>query len=304
MQSLAELEFALDIVEGQRTGALVAAPADYVPGANPNNLSDAELEQRRQAALKSAEARRKSGVSQALAIRNQAVANAALQKAQVDFFIQVAGENRKAEIRAELADPALSPAEKQALNDELTDVYATEQLYNQEKAKANLQRQQKMRYWQKEMDSASRRYDSAAWANAKQNLEALKAEADDEEVAGALLKEHQSARKQYLAEQEQQRRAQAAADREQERQLKKFYAEVDRQKKKAAREAESAKKKAEKAAKKKAGSGGTSGMSDWEQAVLREAEKERIAYYGSKKNIPYWQTDAYKNQGKKTRKKK
>ena len=305
MDSLAQLEFALDVIESARPATVVAAPEGYVPGANPNQLSDAEMEQRRMAALKSAEARRKTGVSEALRVRNQAVANAAAHKARVDFELEVAGENQKSHIRAELQDPNISNAQRQALEAELADVYATEQMYNAGKAQANLQRQQKMRMYQREMDAASRRYDSAAWANAKANLDALKAESDDEEIAGALLKEHQTARKKYLADQERQRRQIAAAERERERKLKAFFNELERQRKKREREAEREKKKREREAKKKEeGEGGGSGLSDYEKAVMNEAEKERLRYYGSKERIPYRQTEAYKNRNKKPKKKK
>jgi colicin import membrane protein len=302
MRSVAELEFALDIIEAARPvdSTLLAAPQGYVPGANPNQLSDAEMEQRRMAALKSAEARRKTGVSEALRIRNQAVVDAAAHKARVDFELQVAGENQKQHIRAELRDPNLSLAEKQALEAELADVYATEQMYNAGKAQQNLQRQQKMRYLQREMDAASRRYDSAAWTNAKAQLDALKLEMDDVEIAGALLKEHQTARKNYLADQERQRKAIAAAERERERALKRFFNELERQRKKREREAEKAKKKAEREAKE---GGGGSGLSDYEKAVMSEAEKERVRYYKSRgKPIPYRQTAAYRDRNKKKKK--
>lgn len=313
MNSLEELAFALDVVEvGREPAVVVAAPADYVPGANPNQLSDAELEQRRQAAAKSADARRKNGVGEALRIRNEAVANAAVRKAQTDFFIEVAGINRKSEIRDHLKDPSLTQAQKDAYNAELADVYATENLYNSEKAKTKVQRQQKLRYWQQEMADAGKRYDSAAWANAKANADALKAEMDDEEVAGALLKEHQNTRKKALADQERVRKAAEAAEKERQRNLKKFFAEAERQQKKRAREAESAAKKAKREAEKKAkeaekkakeGKGGGKGeMSAYQKAVLAEAEKERTAWYGG--NVPEHQTEAFKNRNAKPKKPK
>lgn len=284
MRSLAELEFALDALEIERgIKPVVAAPADYVPGANPNDLSEAELEQRRQAALKSAEARRKNGVADAMRIRNQAVADRALHRAQVDFFIHVAGENKKAQIRAQLRDPSLSPADRQALNVELKDVYETEKAYQAEVARDRVQRTQKIRYFQKQMQQAAARYDSAAWANAKSQLDALQAEADDEEVSKALYKEHDASRKRYLSEQEAHRRQVEKAEREHERQVRKFFAELERQKKKRQREAESARKKAEREAKKAAKEAGEDSDSPYAQAMKSERAKILNSYYGEGK---------------------
>jgi hypothetical protein len=301
MRSLAELQFALDVIEADRLedGAILAAPAGYVPGANPNNLSEAELEQRRAAALKSAEARRKTGVAEALRIRNQAVANAAVHKAQVDFFLQVAAENRKSQLRAELGDPSLTKAERQALEDELAEAYATEQLYNAERAKEQMKRQQEMRYWQKEQAQAGKRYDSAAWANAQKHIEELKKVMDDEELAGAMIKEYQGARKKYLADEERQRKQVEAAERERERQVKKFFAELERQEKKRQREAESARKKAEREAEKARKKAEREGGGDSEYAKALAAETQRIKdnYYG-KGRTPLWQHEEWKNRKK------
>jgi len=299
MRSLAELEFALDVIEAGRGPApVVAAPADYVPGANPNNLSDAQLEQRRAAALKSADARRKSGVASMMQVRNMKVANAAVHKAQADFFIETAGANRKAEIRDQLRDPTLSAADRQALTDQLADVYATEQEWNAAKAQERVGRQQKLRYWEKEMADAGKRYDSAAWANAKQQADALRAEMDDEEIAGAMLKEHQGARKRYLHDQEVYRKQVAKAELERQRAVKKQQAEAERARKKREREAESARKKAERErekAEKKAK--GKKGSSDYAKSLQAETDAIKERWYGKGK-VPAWQQPDYADRMK------
>jgi hypothetical protein len=217
---------------------MVAAPDPI----GQNQLTDAEYEQRKAAALKSAEARRKKGVEEVQAMKRNAAGNVANRRAEIDYFLKVAADNQRDELMKALRNPNLSPQEAEMLRLQLADIYETERELSLAQAQKQAQDRKKLAYHRQKMAEAAKRYDSAEWDRQKQLVDELEKEIGLDEEAAGLVRIHDQNRKQILADWERQRRAAEKEAAERQRQLEKFYREVERQQKKAEREREKAAK--------------------------------------------------------------
>jgi len=162
-----------------------AAPAPDPKRSAPDKLTDAEIEQRRQAGLKSAEARRKKSMSE----YESAVKGAdARKRANIDHFLDVVGETEVKKRRDQLKDPKLTREQRVAAQTALDIALADQRELKVKRAEMRRTLQKDIMKAQRELAYHSQRFDTEKMEEARAKVDALTKQADEYALGDEILK--------------------------------------------------------------------------------------------------------------------
>lgn len=162
-----------------------AAPAPQPKRTAPDKLTDAEIEQRRQAGLKSAEARRKKNMD---SYESAVKGKDARTRADVDHFLDVTGENEVKKRRDQLKDPKLTREQRVAAQTALDIALADQRELKVKRAEMRRKLQKEMAQAQRELAYHSQRFDTEKMAESQARVDDLMKQAEEASLGDEILK--------------------------------------------------------------------------------------------------------------------
>lgn len=162
-----------------------AAPQEQPARSTPGELTDAEIEQRRQAGLKSAEARRKKSMADYESTMKGADAR---KRADVDRFLDTTGENEVKKQRDRLRNPNISKVERADAETALEIALADQRELKIKRAEMRNKLKKELALAERELAYHSRRFDVDKMNEVQQRLDALRKEVEDAQLGDEILK--------------------------------------------------------------------------------------------------------------------
>jgi len=151
----------------------------------PGKLTDAEIEQRRQAGLKSAEARRKKKAQKYEAAMS---GKDARRQADVQHFLDVTGETEVRKRRQQLKNPKLTKEQRIAVKTALDIELADQRELKVKRAEMRRKLQKDLAQAQKELAYHSQRFDVDKMKAASATVDKLKKQAEEQSLGDDILK--------------------------------------------------------------------------------------------------------------------